>query len=183
MKKILCFYLFLTLSTLLGIAQSFTMDSSNVHFFLPVGFSPSDIGRSVHHPNGSNTILAALYVVEMNGKIKVGLCPNGGVNPNNTNRDVNAIKSVYERALKGTGSYFEYDNSMSTSKREVYKRYVAPSMFGPAKNFYKALSPDFSSLIEWDSSSPDRRVEYYEVTYQDLLPNSSNVPNYDFLYE
>ena len=86
---------------------------------------------------------------------------------------------------------YEYVRSMSTDKREVYKRterkYVrAPNGLGGSyytNNAYVAVSKDKSSAIFWftvDDGEPQAKYTLFLVSKDEFLPKFAN---YDFLNE
>lgn len=158
-----------------SLAQSYT--SSNVHYYMPIGFSASDVGETILLPNhASVSSTGAFIVVDLGNRIRTAL------GPNNKRMSREQTINYLNAAVKGSKGALEfvYDSSMSTSKRKVYKRVVSSSMFGPGLTEYIALSPDFKSYIRWEKGREDRRVEYSEIDITETIPSA---PNNDFLYE
>lgn len=80
---------------------------------------------------------------------------------------------------------YEYDSYLSTSSRDVYKRYQSPSVYtnNVGMWLYYALSKDRTSLIEWceqDNGIMCHKFYSIKISKDDLLPKAAN---YDFLNE
>lgn len=79
---------------------------------------------------------------------------------------------------------YYYDSEKSTSARDVYKRHIKGSSFGPEQDEFIAISKDKSSIIEWQedtyTSKISPKIYYSQIPKEDLLPKAAN---YDFLNE
>lgn len=161
-----------------AIANAQTYTSSNVYYFMPVGFTAQDIGEVATEPNQTSPhALGAYIIVDVgNGKIRKSL------GPNNKRLSRDQIINNYNRSVRGqSGSFtYSYDSSLSNYKRNVYKRTVSSSMWGPGTVYYIAISNDWSSYVEWEEGKEGRRVEYHRINVEDAIPQA---PNRDFLYE
>ena len=78
------------------------------------------------------------------------------------------------------GIVWNYDASMSTSKREVYKYCFSNN--GSVQTSFLAVSPDKSSIIYWVESNGTMGEKQYfiRIEKEALLPKNINR---DFLYE
>lgn len=159
------------------IASAQTYTSSNVYYFVPIGFTAQDIGEVVTEPNQSPHGLGAYIIVDTgNGQIRKSL------GPNNKRLSRDQLINSYNKSVRGqSGSLtYSFESSLSNYKRNVYKRVVSSSMWGPGTIYYIAISKDWSSYIEWEEGRENRRVEYNRINISDAIPEA---PNHDFLYE
>lgn len=180
MKEVLVKQTFTTFLLLMisVIANAQTYTSSNVYYFVPVGFTAQDVGEVVTEPNhASPHALGAYIIVDTgNGQIRTSL------GPNNKRLSRDQIINGYNRSVRGQSGFltYSYDSSLSNYKRNVYKRVVSSSMWGPGTIYYIAISKDWSSYVEWEEGRENRRVEYNRINIVDAIPEA---PNHDFLYE
>lgn len=80
---------------------------------------------------------------------------------------------------------WNYDVSLSTLKRKVYKRFLPYNSWAaiPAHPMYLAISQDKSSIIQWeelDGKIIGNKRYYVQIDKEQLLPKAINR---DFLYE
>lgn len=97
--------------------------------------------------------------------------------------------SFFDYLSNNSKIVWEYDSSLSTMKRIVYKRYQpANSTWAswgydyPAYMDYLAISPDKSSFIRWkeEENKIGSKSYYMRINKSELLPKAVNR---DFLYE
>ena len=151
-------------------------NDSNVHYYLPIGYSVEDVGNT-RHPYSSASMLYVTVIVERGNSI-YSFCTGNFVSSIKNNRD-KYISSI-NRGIRNAYSCGSYNSRLSTSKYDVYSKSIPSSMWGSGYTRYNAISKDYKEYIEWnDNRGADKRNRYYEVDVNDLLPKS--VENYDFL--
>lgn len=172
MRNIILF-IFMFLS--IGIkAQSY--DDSNVHYYLPVGYSVEDVGNT-RHPYSTASMLYVTVIIERGNNI---YCSNTGNWSFEIKRNRDKCISSINSGIRNASNIGSYNSRLSTSKYEVYSKSVPSSMWGSGYTRYNAISKDYKEYITWDDSSgADKRKRYYEIDINELLPKS--VENYDFL--
>lgn len=154
------------------IAQSYTSD--NVYYYLPEGYSPEEIGESTILPyHKYRQPLDVNVLVDNGNSIQTSLAQ---IRKGMTREQV--IKNLNNSARGYASLTYYYDASLSTSKRNVYKRVVESSMFGPKTIYYIALSHNRESFIEWEERHEDKRVTYCRIDIRQAIPST---PNRDFL--
>lgn len=151
-------------------------DDSNVHYYLPVGYSVEDVGNT-RHPYGSASMLYVTVIIERGNSIYYSSTGNW-ISSIKRNRD-RCINSI-NQGIRNSFSIGSYNSSQSTSKYDVYSKSVPSSFWGSGYTRYNAISKDYKEYITWDDrSGADKRERYYEIDINELLPKS--VENYDFL--
>ena len=164
MKKIL-FVLVMAMFAIYAKAQLY---SSEVHFYIEAG---ADIS------NGSTLV----EVVKFEGN-------HVYVKAQSVHDIKQALRSnsYYDTDVKKHALVSNYDSSLSTTKRVVYKyrQYNNGFTFIPNIDCYYAYSKDKSSLIEWTETYNGERLSeeryYIRINKAELMPKATNR---DFLYE
>ncbi len=169
------FVLFIFVFLSIGLnAQKY--NDSNVHYYLPVGYSVEDIGK-ISHPYSSASMLYVTVIIERGNKIYS--TTTGNLVSSITRNREKYITSI-ERCLRSASLRGSYNSSLSTSKYEVYSENIPSSMFGSGFTRYSAISKDYKEFIQWDDKyGIDNRQRYYEFDIETLLPKSAE--SYDFL--
>ena len=165
MKKIL-FVLVMAMFAIYAKAQLY---SSEVHFYIEAG---ADIR------NGSTLV----EVVKFEGN-------HVYVKAQSVHDIKQALRSnsnYYDTDVKKHALVSNYDSSLSTTQRVVYKyrQYNNGFTFIPNIDCYYAYSKDKSSLIEWTETYNGERLSeeryYIRINKAELMPKATNR---DFLYE
>lgn len=165
MKKIL-FVLAMAMFTICAKAQLY---SSEIHFYIEAGADISNGSTQVHVAKfeGNHAYIKYQCVRDIKKALK-----------SNSN--------YYDTDVKKNFTVLNYDSSLSTTKRVVYKRrqYNNGWTFIPNVDSYYAFSKDKSSLIEWletyDGEKYDKESYYIRIDKAELMPKATNR---DFLYE
>lgn len=166
MKKII-FILAMAMFVIYAKAQLF---SSEVHFYIEAGADISNGSTIVEVVKfeGNHVYVKAQSVY----KIKEAL---------------NSNRNYYDTDVKKYAHVSNYDSSLSTTKRVVYKyRQHSSGMFTfiPNIDCYYAYSKDKSSLIEWTETYNGEKLSeeryYIRINKAELMPKATNR---DFLYE
>lgn len=165
MKKIL-FVLAMAMFAIYAKAQLY---SSEVHFYIEAGADISDASTIVDVVKfEGNHVYVKLQSVR---DIKIALKSNS---------------NYYDTYVKKHAFVLNYDSSLSTTKRVVYKhrQYNNGFTFIPNVDCYYAYSMDKSSLIYWTETyngEKDSEERYYiRINKAELMPKATNR---DFLYE
>ena len=155
-------------------AQSY--DDSNVHYYLPVGYSVEDVGNT-RHPYSTASMLYVTVIIERGNNIYYSSAGNwADAIKRNRDKCISSLNSGIRNAV----SIDSYNSGVSTSKYKVYSKTFPSSMWGSECTYSYAISKDYKEYIKWDDrSGADKRERYYEIDINELLPKS--VENYDFL--
>ena len=114
MKNIILF-IFMFLS--IGIkAQSY--DDSNVHYYLPVGYSVEDVGNT-RHPYSTASMLYVTVIIERGNNI---YCSNTGNWSFDIKRNRDKCISSINSGIRNASNIGSYNSGLSTSKYEVYSK-------------------------------------------------------------
>lgn len=164
-------HLILSIFTFISIginAQNY--NDSNVHYYMPVGYSPEDIGK-VYAP--------VTPIIERGSSIYSFYLSGIWSSEAKHDRD-RCIRGINKNIRTSSISLGSYNSKVSTSKYDVYSESYPSDMFGSGFTRYHAISKDHKELIRWDDrDGADKRKRYYEVDINDILPKS--VESYDFL--
>ena len=97
-------------------AQSY--DDSNVHYYLPVGYSVEDVGNT-RHPYSTASMLYVTVIIERGNNIYYSSTGNW-VDAIKRNRD-KCISSI-NSGIRNASNIGSYNSGLSTSKYEVYSK-------------------------------------------------------------
>ena len=159
--------------SLVGYSQDY--NSSNVHYYIPVGYSIEDIGVA-QHPYASASILDIKVIIIRGNSIYSTLV---GRYASSILRNRQKYIDAIERNIRSLSLHkYDYDSNLSTSKFKVYTRNVPASMWGPGMTDHYAVQRDFKQLIYWEDGYEDKKQLYYEIDIEDVLPQDVNL---DFL--
>ncbi len=166
------FVLFILIFLSIGIkAQKY--NDNNVHYYLPVGYSVEDVNKT----SFQSGLLYVTIIIERGNSIYSATTGNL-ISAIARNRE-KYITSI-ERTLRNASLRGSYNSKLSTSKYEVYSKNIPSSMFGSGFTSHDAISKDYKELIHWDDKyGADKRMRYYEIDIETLLPKSAE--SYDFL--
>ena len=105
-------------------AQSY--DDSNVHYYLPVGYSVEDVGKT-RHPYSTASMLYVTVIIERGNNI---YCSNTGNWTSTIKRNRDKCISSINSGIRYASNIGSYNSRLSTSKYEVYSKSVPSSMWG-----------------------------------------------------
>ena len=97
-------------------AQSY--DDSNVHYYLPVGYSVEDVGNT-RHPYSTASMLYVTVIIERGNNI---YCSNTGNWSFAIKRDRDKCISSINSGIRNASNIGSYNSGLSTSKYEVYSK-------------------------------------------------------------
>lgn len=165
MKKIL----FVLAMAMFAIYVKAQLYSSEIHFYIKAGADISDASTMVDVVKfEGNHVYVKLQSVR---DIKIALKSNS---------------NYYDTYVKKHAIVSNYDSSLSTTKRVVYKyrQYNNGFTFIPNEDYYFAYSMDKSSLITWtetyNGEKDSEEIYYIRINKTELMPKATNR---DFLYE
>ena len=158
MKKILSLLLILPS---LVFAQQY--NSTNVHYYLPEGYSITDIGKTQDPYNSLSRVNIRVIIT---GQYDIYWGEIGNFNSTSASSYIDQINNTI-KLLRDSHRYIR-DNKLSNKKISVY------SYDGRKIGIYS----DYKNLIMWRDGYKDKRKTFYEIDINKVLPETSD---YDFL--
>ena len=174
MRKII-FLFFLIFIMVYLVGYSLDYNSSNFHYFIPVGYSIEDIGVAQDPYSSASILDIQVIIVRGNCIYSAGVGHYVSSIQRNRQKYIDAV----EREIRSLSLHrYDYDSNLSTSKFRVYTQNVPASMWGPGMTDHYAVQRDFKQLIYWQDGYEDKKKLYYEIDIEDVLPQDVNL---DFL--
>lgn len=158
MKKILSLLLILP-----SIVFAQQYNSTNVHYYLPEGYSITDIGKTQDPYNSLSRVNIRVIIT---GQYDVYWGEIGNFNSTSASSYIDQINNTL-KLLRDSHRYIR-DNKLSNKKISVYS-YDGRKI---------GVSSDYKNLIMWRDGYKDKRKTFYEININKVLPETSD---YDFL--
>ena len=158
MKKILSLLLILPS---LVFAQQY--NSTNVHYYLPDGYSITDIGKTQDPYNSLSRVNIRVIIT---GQYDIYWGEIGNFNSTSASSYIDQINNTI-KLLRDSHRYIR-DNKLSNKKISVYS-------YDDRKI---GIYSDYKNLIMWRDGYKDKRKTFYEIDINKVLPETSD---YDFL--
>ncbi len=158
MKKILSLLLILP-----SIVFAQQYNSTNVHYYLPEGYSITDIGKT---QDPYNTLSLVNIRVIITNPYDAYSGEFGNFNTPSVSSYINQLNNTI-KLLQENYRYIR-DNKLSNEKISVYS-------YDDRKI---GVSSDYKKLILWRDGHEEKRQTFYEIDINKVLPKTSD---YDFL--
>ena len=158
MKKILSLLLILP-----SIVFAQQYNSTNVHYYLPDGYSITDIGKTQDPYNSLSRVNIRVIIT---GQYDVYWGEIGNFNSTSASSYIDQINNTI-KLLRDSHRYIR-DNKLSNKKISVYS-------YDDRKI---GIYSDYKNLIMWRDGYKDKRKTFYEIDINKVLPETSD---YDFL--
>ncbi len=158
MKKILSLLLILP-----SIVFAQQYNSTNVHYYLPEGYSITDIGKTQDPYNSLSRVNIRVIIT---GQYDVYWGEIGNFNSTSASSYIDQINNTI-KLLRDSHRYIR-DNKLSNKKISVYS-------YDDRKI---GIYSDYKNLIMWRDGYKDKRKTFYEIDINKVLPETSD---YNFL--
>ena len=155
------FLLFLFLLPVVAFSQQY--NSPNVHYYLPDGYSITDIGKTQDPYNSLSRVNIRVIITS---QYDVYWGEIGNFNSTSASSYIDQINNTL-KLLRDSHRYIR-DNKLSNKKISVYS-YDGRKI---------GVSSDYKNLIMWRDGYKDKRKTFYEININKVLPETSD---YDFL--
>ena len=158
MKKILSLLLILP-----SIVFAQQYNSTNVHYYLPEGYSITDIGKTQDPYNSLSRVNIRVIIT---GQYDIYWGEIGNFNSTSASSYIDQINNTI-KLLRDSHRYIR-DNKLSNKKISVYS-------YDDRKI---GIYSDYKNLIMWRDGYKDKRKTFYEIDINKVLPETSD---YNFL--
>ena len=158
MKKILSLLLILP-----SIVFAQQYNSTNVHYYLPEGYSITDIGKTQDPYNSLSRVNIRVIIT---GQYDIYWGEIGNFNSTSASSYIDQINNTI-KLLRDSHRYIR-DNKLSNKKISVYS-------YDDRKI---GIYSDYKNLIMWRDGYKDKRKTFYEIDINKVLQETSD---YDFL--